>query len=250
MTYKEAVYLVMDLLHLMSDDAGYTEQHIIFLLNKYRIFLLKGLDKDAPSAARISDSAYQTIDLTLNKIDTPYSAISCEESYMVTPEYYMWRSDEEVPEYSTIGTPKVTYLSITGGTNYFYIDMPFVSIDRLEYVGQNKWMRQFLYCAVGPDRHLYAKSVNGSHPNPFNVKFKAIFENPEDAFDENTDILDQDFPMDEALIPQLIDYVVKLIAAAEYRPDDPYNNATDDLARIAQYLRSRMKTDFQRQLDI
>ena len=40
-TYRELVYLVLDELKGTSDDFTYTEDHIIFLLNKYRAFLLK-----------------------------------------------------------------------------------------------------------------------------------------------------------------------------------------------------------------
>lgn len=250
MTYKEAVYMVMDLLHLMSDDAGYTEQHIIFLLDKYRILLLKNADKDAATASNISDSAYQTINLTLNKVSIN-GAIQCESSYMTTDAYFIWRSTEKVPTLANVGNPKIYYHKNDGYAedDFFQIEMPYVSMDRLKYVGQNKWMKGFLYAAVGPDNYLYAKSVT-DYGTPISVVFKGIFEKPEEAMGENVDILDADLPIDESLMPQLIDYIVRLIASAEYRPDDPYNNASDDLARMAQYLRSRMKTDFQRQLDI
>lgn len=257
MTYREAVYLVMDLLHLMSDDAGYTEQHIIFLLDKYRIYLLKNVsDKDAVSAANTSDSAYQSVELTLNKISED-AGISCVGSFMTTDPYYIWRSTEKVPTLSSVGYPKVYYVRDSQTSyaspfdDYFQVEMPFVDMDRMKYVGQNKWLKHFLYCSVGPDGYLYAKSTR-DYGSQLTVHLKAIFEDPEDVFgdDDEVDVLDQDFPIDDSLIPQLIDYIVKLIAAAEYRPDDPFNNAADDLSRMAQYLRSRMKTDFQRQLDI
>jgi len=40
-TFKEIVYLALEELKLTSDDSYYTEDHILFLLNKYRAFLLK-----------------------------------------------------------------------------------------------------------------------------------------------------------------------------------------------------------------
>jgi hypothetical protein len=40
-TYRELVYMVLDELKAKSDDFYYTEDHIIFLLDKYRAFLLK-----------------------------------------------------------------------------------------------------------------------------------------------------------------------------------------------------------------
>ena len=40
-TYKELTYMVLDELKLSSDDAQFTEDHVMFLLNKYWAFILK-----------------------------------------------------------------------------------------------------------------------------------------------------------------------------------------------------------------
>lgn len=40
-TYRQLTYLVLDEIKGVSDDFTYTEDHIIFLLDKYRAFLLK-----------------------------------------------------------------------------------------------------------------------------------------------------------------------------------------------------------------
>jgi hypothetical protein len=40
-TFRDIVYMIMDELKLSSDDSYYTEDHIIFLISKYRAFLLK-----------------------------------------------------------------------------------------------------------------------------------------------------------------------------------------------------------------
>ena len=39
--YSELVYMVLDELKGMSDDFSFTEDHIVFLLDKYRAFILK-----------------------------------------------------------------------------------------------------------------------------------------------------------------------------------------------------------------
>jgi len=41
MTYGEAVYMILDQLKLTSDDANFNENHVIFLLNKYRALAIK-----------------------------------------------------------------------------------------------------------------------------------------------------------------------------------------------------------------
>ena len=40
-TYKELVYMCLDELKLKSDDSFIQQEHIIFLLDKYRAFILK-----------------------------------------------------------------------------------------------------------------------------------------------------------------------------------------------------------------
>ena len=40
-TYRQLTYLVLDEIKGFSDDFTYTEDHIIFLLDKYRAFILK-----------------------------------------------------------------------------------------------------------------------------------------------------------------------------------------------------------------
>ena len=40
-TFKELTYLVLDKLKLNSDDSSFSEEHVLFMLNTYRTFLLK-----------------------------------------------------------------------------------------------------------------------------------------------------------------------------------------------------------------
>ena len=39
-TYREIVYMILDLIKLMSDDAYYNEEHVLYLVDKYRMFVL------------------------------------------------------------------------------------------------------------------------------------------------------------------------------------------------------------------
>ena len=41
MTLRELVFLVLDELKINSDDSYFNEDHVVFLLNKYRSFVLK-----------------------------------------------------------------------------------------------------------------------------------------------------------------------------------------------------------------
>ena len=45
-TYRQITYLVLDELKQLSDDSTFNEEHIIFLLGKYRGAILKQTYKD------------------------------------------------------------------------------------------------------------------------------------------------------------------------------------------------------------
>ena len=64
--YRELVYMVLDELKLSSDDSYFTEDHIIFLLGKYRTLLLKQRYSDIKKP--IPESNYQTICLNLVRV--------------------------------------------------------------------------------------------------------------------------------------------------------------------------------------
>ena len=66
---------------------------------------------------------------------------------------------------------------------------------------------------------------------------KAIFEDFENAAqyacdeageDFNCDILDMKFPIENALVPIVIELVVKELLGVKYQPRDTHNNASDD----------------------
>ena len=61
------VFMVLDELKGMSDDFTFTEDHIIFLLGKFRAFLLKQRYYSDVKKA-ISESNYQTICLELIEV--------------------------------------------------------------------------------------------------------------------------------------------------------------------------------------
>lgn len=89
------------------------------------------------------------------------------------------------------------------------------------------------------------------------MRITGVFEDTEAAAelecDKDTDmacdILDKDFPIEEALIPVLIELVVKVLSGVKYQPADRRNNALDDLAQLALYLKQNTKGDLQKALE-
>lgn len=222
-TFKELIYLVLDELKGMSDDFDFTEDHVHYLLTKYRAFLLKQRYSDIKK--QIPESNYQTICLDL--INVP--AISGEPC---TGGVYL-RSKQKVPFLMQIGTPRVYPI------DYYQGEITYVSRDRMRYVGYNKFLQNVIYCSIGPDNYLYFKSSNPQYLYLEKVKFTGIFQDSMQASDlqcpDNNgetvcNPIDRTFPIEDALVPPLIELVVKELAGSAYKPDDEANNAKDDLA--------------------
>ena len=225
-TYKELVYMCLDELKLYSDDALYTEEHIMFLLGKYRTFLIKQRYSDVKK--QIPESNYQTICLDLIEVPA-ISGEPCEGgSYL--------RSKEKIPFLMKIGNPRVYPI------DYYQGEITYVSRDRMRYVGYNKYLQNIIYASLGPDNYLYFKSFNPQFLYLEKVRMTGIFEDTLAASelqcpDENgnivCDVLDREFPIENALIPSLIQLVVEELTKAEYKPEDKENNSDDDLSEVA-----------------
>jgi hypothetical protein len=238
-TYREIVHLVLDELKVLSDDSYFTEEHVIFLSSKYRGLLLKQQYKDVKK--EIPESNYQT--LCLDLIQVP--AIVGEECEGGT---YL-RSKEKIPYLMSIISPRI-YTE-----DYYQGEITYVSKERMRYVGHNRWIPNIVYASIGPDNYLYLKSFNPQYLYLENIKLTGVFENPEEASEfecdssDICDILDKTFPLEEALISQLIQLVVKELSAAIYKPADKENNATDDLSDLASYIRNNAKSNLQKQIE-
>lgn len=241
-TWKELVYMVLDELKIHTDDAKFTEDHVIFLLSKYRAFILK--QRYADIRKQIPESNYQTICFDLIEVPA-ISGEPCEGgSYL--------RSSIKIPTTMTIGNPKVYPI------DYYQGEITFVSRERMKYVGYNRFLPNIIYCSLGPDNYLYFKSPNPQYQYLEKVKMNAIFEDSDKAAQldcNNTesftpcDILDREFPMEEALIPPVIELVLKDLTNGIYKPSDNINDAQDALSDLAGYLRRNMKSQFQKQID-
>ena len=220
MTLRELVYLVLDEVKINSDDSYFNEDHVIFLLNKYRSFVLKKeLEKENKP---LSSNNSQIICLDLIEVrdkDNP-----CGGS--------MLRTEQPIP--NLINDDKVSLYPI----NYFEGDhIIYTTMERMRYTTYNKWTKNLIYAAKGPDGYLYLKSSNPQYLYLEKLRMKATFEDFESAAqyacDESgdelqCDILDMKFPIENALVPIVIELVVKELLGVKYQPRDIQNNAADD----------------------
>lgn len=221
MTYSEIIYMCMDQLKLSSDDSFYTKDHILFLMVKLRSFLLKQRYSDLRKP--IPDSDYQSICLDLIEVPA-ISGEPCEGSPYL-------RSKNKVPTTMMIGNPRVYPMDFYQG------EITYISRDRMRYAGYNKFLRNIIYCSKAPDGYLYFKSWNPQFLYLERIRFSAIFEDAKEASElacpeENGTICrleDKEFPLEDSLVPPLIELVVKELRGPEFMKKDEDNNAEDNL---------------------
>lgn len=236
-TFREVIYMCSDQLKLSSDDAFFTNDHILYLIKKYRGLLLDQRYKDIRKEIPLSN--YQTICLDLEK----------DNSLSYCGRDTLLKSAEVIPNLLTVGNVQVYPV------DYYNSEITYVSKERMKYVGHNKWLQNIIYCSLAPNNYLYLKSSNPQFKYLKKIKMTGIFEDIEEVEklkcenDTTCDILDSRFPLEEALIPQLIEVVVKFMTSGLYKPEDTENNASDDMANMMSFIRQNMKSNLQKQLE-
>lgn len=216
-TYREAIYMCNDLLKGMSDDFTYTEEHIAYLLDKFRALLLKQRYGNDPKK-HVPYSNYQTVEITLEETE--------RGDYL--------KSTEAIPYTLQLGIPRITI------EDYYDITVELISRERLPFVGNNKYLKRISYAAIDHNNILLVKNNNCCcclDNNP-KLELTAIFENPRDVTDEtsfnesstDTHEWDRNIPIEESLITTLIELVVKELAGSVYIKNDDINDNRDDLA--------------------
>ena len=219
--------MVLDMLKETSDDSLYTEEHIIFLAGRFRSFLLKQR-YSSELKKQIPESNYQTLCLDLEPIEA-LEGIPCEGYYL--------RTKEEIPNMLPCGNTRL----YTSGS-YYTGDITFVSKDRMKFVGHNKWLKNIIYACLDPSGRIVLNSDNPQFLYLEKVNLHGIFENAEEASElecknngegaeEFCDILDRDFPLEDALVAPLIELIIKDLAPSVAAPEDTVNDAKDNLAQ-------------------
>lgn len=211
--------MCLDLIKGISDDFTYTEEHIMYLIDKYRAFILKQRYGNDPKKY-IPFINYSTI------------IVPIEDN----------KSTIEIPSIMNIGIPRVTLFreedNIYEVGDYYSTDVEYVPKERFPFVGNNKFLSKIKYCTIDPFNRMITKHFDEDST----VLFTAVLETP--TAEEGKDKLDSVIPIEESLIPSLLQAVIKDLYPAIQRPSDPQNNANDDIATIAQYLNSLLKSRY------
>ena len=249
MKVKEIIYMCLDLSKAAtSDDSFFTEDHVLFLLKKYRSFLIKKeQEKEKSSTDVASEFEYQEICLDLEQVP----AIDGDPC---TGGYYL-RTKQKIPKILEGNEPRIYPIDFYQGINIVYVPR-----DRMRYIGTNKFLQNIIYTSLGPDLHIYMNSSNPQFQYLKKLRLSAVFEDIDEAAkykcedddsseEDSCDYLDMEFPMRDYLVPSLIELVVKELVGAEYRPADKVNNAADDLSDLVAFIRRNSKSALQKQIE-
>lgn len=217
------IYMVRDLLKLSSDDSYITSQHILFMLEKFRAYVLKSKYEDDEASVPDTNKSEITVELELINDNLGYSGIP------------LLRSKEPIPsdmifDYITVRTNK-----LTGNPNIVYV--PF---SRFPYVGNNKYLKNMIYWTIDDDNYILVKSCNPLFEYLREFKIEGVFESPmkvaeRDCACKNLEVNydDVDFCLEDDLVQLVIQYVMNTFQNSIYKPQDEDNNTNDDLAGIA-----------------
>ena len=222
-TFGEIIYSVLDILKERADDAYYTEEHIIFLANKMRAFLLERKYKNTRNSTfvEMSDENKQEICISLEAADLLPG--SCQGPWL--------KSTEKIPATVTGTTPK-----ILAPSDMVHSMVTYIAPERMPYVGYNKWLKNIIYAAKSADGYLYLHSNNQQFMMLDSLKMDAVFSDSEEAAklacnpeEGACNILEAKFPLEGSLIPSCIEMVVQELLGSRYAPEDKDNDAKDGL---------------------
>lgn len=242
-TYKELVYMVLDELKIVSDDSHIQKEHVIFLLDKYRGLILKQTYEQQKK--EIPESNYQTICVDLEHINAFNNDNCGGNGYL--------RSTQKVPDMMTLENPKVSTM------DFFQGGISYVGRERFKYAGSSSYLKNFIYSTIAPNKYLYLKSSNPQAYHLKKVKITGIFEDsskaaelacPDDSSEEQScDVMDKAFPLEEGLISQVIQLVVKELSGVLYRPKDSINDAFDNLSSLYSWMAKNIKSQALKDLE-
>lgn len=221
--WNQIAYLIYDELKLKSDDSTFTIEHIVFMMVQYRSLILKqrytDQKKDIPA------TNYQTI------------CLDVEANHDCTTGLEV-KSVQKIPEFVNLNGHESIKINPIGA-RFSTLEYVLIPEERLPYTGNNKWLKNIIYFATGSDDFLYLKSQNVDFKYLQKVELSALFDDPIeagalscDSEGNSCDYMETNFPLEAALVPILIELIVKELTPLVYKPEDEVNDASDGLSGI------------------
>ena len=226
-TYGQVAYLVLDRLKLNSDDSFWEVNHVVYLINKYRSFLLKQKYSDIRKDIPIQN--YQNIVIDLSSTTDDEGALDSIKS-----------SNSNIPAIVNLSNV-IGYSMLHPVDNSLYgLNFSMVSRERIRFCGSNKYLSNIVWFAITDSGKLLVKSDSKNSQYLQRVSLSSIFEDPIAAVKYNTpnvDTLNIDIPIEDNLITTIVDMCVYEMMPATIIPEDVENNSSDDRAKQMNVVR-------------
>lgn len=193
MTYGEIVYMCLDEIKAMSDDAYVTEDHIVFLMSKYRSYLLR--QKYDKTNMPVAQSNYQTVEV-----------------------------DKQIPLYiMEIAKPQILAHIIDPDSQIPQSkEFAYIPYKRYKYTGDNKYTSSLNRATITPEGAVKTSVGNQT------ITVTAVL----DDMLSYGYTMEERCPIEDDLVAGVIELVVKDILGIAYRPEDKINNGSDDLSTV------------------
>lgn len=219
-TLTEIVYSIRENLRAYSSDSDISNEYIAFLVKNTRAMLLtqKFSNRSSIIPQKIRQHFYKTLELS-------------EENEFVDGIGTILRTTQPI-QYPLEPFNFKSNIKLNTGS-YTDINFTLVSPDRFPYVGNNKWVQNQIYVTIGSDFRLYFTSNNPAVKLIDNIKISMVVEDPEAAYPETiyynsaVDFWDTPYPIEEDMLNQLSDVIVKKLVNMIQIPEDKINDATD-----------------------
>jgi hypothetical protein len=218
-TGYELIYDIRGRLGLNSDDSRFSNEYILFQVEKARAALIKR--NFGKSYRQIPSSLIQPIEMELEMVsDNDFSNLDA-----------IIQTVDPLPTLIESAVLNMN-MAFDGGS---YTDLKFILVDkeRFPYVGKERYFPNLIYCTIGYDYRLKFKSQFNKYRLLSKVRGGVIAMHPEDAwkyhpdYDTNVDFLTQEYPLDSETLFELSNIITNQLAPTLGIPLDKINNADE-----------------------
>lgn len=115
-TYRELVYLVIDLAKLISDDSTLNENHIVYLLDRYRTYLLEQKYKNNNYSVPINNA--QEFCSNVKLIPLHGSCGDCGDNCEGSDDAFLYKTVNAIPNLLNVGSPIASFIKYNSCKTY------------------------------------------------------------------------------------------------------------------------------------
>lgn len=220
-TLKEIRYSIKEALFIYNEDSNLSNEYIDYKIHTTRAMLL---------AQRFSSRSFVIPNIIRQHF---YHDLSLSED-----NEFVDGIATVLATTTAIQTPLEPFnlknnIRITSGS-YSDISFSFIDNNRFPYVGRNKWLQNIVYCAIGTDWKIYFTSSNPKVKMLEQVKLSMVCANPELAYpytieyNPAVDFSEITYPLNEELVVELTDIIIKQLTLNLQQKEDKTNDATDN----------------------